>query len=95
MEPHLLPPHFTLYTYNHVFKALPTEPQHTKYLYTEIQHFLWTKQVDGQTKQKRRLVARNSLMAGIAMGACPYLILEKLSEVFSKTYHRKYTKKRS
>jgi hypothetical protein len=35
--------------YNHIFMALPVEPQHTEPLFLEILCFLWTKQVDGRT----------------------------------------------
>jgi hypothetical protein len=51
--------------YNHVFMALPVEPRHTELLFSEILRFLWTKQVDGNTKQKRRLVAKRRISAGI------------------------------
>jgi hypothetical protein len=54
--------------YNHVFMALPVEPRHTESLFSEILRFLWTKQVDGNTKQKRRLVAKRRISAGIEMG---------------------------
>ncbi len=54
--------------YNHVFMALPVESQHTEALFSEILRFLWTKQVDGQTTQKRRLVARKCITAGLEMG---------------------------
>jgi hypothetical protein len=54
--------------YNHVFMALPVEPKHTEPLFSEILRFLWTKQVDGHTKQKRRLVAKQKISAGLEMG---------------------------
>jgi hypothetical protein len=54
--------------YNHVFMALPIEPRHTEPLFSEILRFLWTKQVDGHTKQKRRLVAKKRISAGLEMG---------------------------
>ncbi len=54
--------------YNHVFMALPIEPKHTEPLFSEILRFLWTKQVDGHTKQKRRLVAKKRISAGLEMG---------------------------
>ncbi len=54
--------------YNHVFMALPVEPKHTEPLFSEILRFLWTKQVDGHIKQKRRLVARRRISAGLEMG---------------------------
>jgi hypothetical protein len=54
--------------YNHVFMALPIEPKHTEPLFSEILRFLWTRQVDGHTKQKRRLVAKKRISAGLEMG---------------------------
>ncbi len=54
--------------YNHVFMALPVEPKHTEPLFSEILRFLWTRQVDGHTKQKRRLVAKKRISAGLEMG---------------------------
>jgi hypothetical protein len=54
--------------YNHVFMALPVEPRHTEPLFSEILRFLWTKQVDGHPKQKRRLVAKKRISAGLEMG---------------------------
>ncbi len=48
--------------------ALPVEPPHTENLFSEILHFLWTKQVDSQTAQKRRLVAKKRISAGLDMG---------------------------
>jgi hypothetical protein len=54
--------------YNHVIMALPVESQHTESPFSEILRFLWTKQVDGQTKQKRRLVAKTRIAAGLEMG---------------------------
>jgi hypothetical protein len=50
--------------YNHVFMALPIEPRQTESLFSEILRFLWTKQVDGHTKQKRRLVVKKRISAG-------------------------------
>ncbi len=48
--------------------ALPVEPQHTEPLFSEILRFLLTKQVDGQMTQKRRLVAKKRIAAGLEMG---------------------------
>jgi hypothetical protein len=48
--------------------ALPVEPQHTESLFSEILCCLWTKQVDGRTTQKRRLVAKKRIAAGLEMG---------------------------
>ena len=54
--------------YNHVFMALPTTKQQGKDLYGEILSFLWTKQEDGETKQKRRLIAKHRIPASHHMG---------------------------
>jgi hypothetical protein len=54
--------------YNHVFMALPVEPIHTENLFSKILRFLWTKQVDGWIAQKRRLVAKKRISAGLDMG---------------------------
>jgi hypothetical protein len=54
--------------YNHDVMALPVAPQHTAELHKEVLSFLRTRQVDGQTKQKRRLVAKKPLSAGLEMG---------------------------
>jgi hypothetical protein len=37
--------------------ALPIESGHTQGIYKEVFKFLWTTQLEGQTQQKRRLVA--------------------------------------
>ncbi len=54
--------------YNHLFMALPMEPQHTENLFSKILRFLWTKQVNGRTPQKRRLVSKKRISAGLEMG---------------------------
>ena len=54
--------------YNHVFMALPTYPQQGDNLYKEVLNFLWTRQVDGNTVYKRRLVAKERIPASHAMG---------------------------
>jgi hypothetical protein len=37
-------------------------------LYMDVQGFLWTKQLDGQTEQKRILLAKRRLAVGLQMG---------------------------
>jgi hypothetical protein len=54
--------------YNHVFMALPVDITYTDNLQKDILKFLWTRQLDGHTKQKQRLVAKNRLGAGLEMG---------------------------
>jgi hypothetical protein len=51
--------------YNHVLMALPVGKIYTDELQKEILKFLWTRQHEGQTKQKRRLVAKMRLGAGL------------------------------
>ena len=45
--------------YNHVFMALPVLDEQADAIFNEILSFLWTRQVDGEQVQKRRIVARN------------------------------------
>jgi hypothetical protein len=54
--------------YNHVFMALPTYREQGEMLYKETLNFLWTRQVDGNTVCKRRLVAKDRIPASHAMG---------------------------
>jgi hypothetical protein len=70
--------------YNHDVMALPVAPQHTAELHKEVLSFLRTRQVDGQTKQKRRLVAKKPLSAGLEMGGLAFHTLTKQSGVFSR-----------
>ena len=54
--------------YNHIFMALPVQKEMTKRLHQEILDFLWTKQHDGETIQKRRLVAKDRIPASFNRG---------------------------
>ena len=45
--------------YNHVFMAIPILSAQTDVLFEELLSFLWTRQKEGQTVQKRQLVAKN------------------------------------
>jgi hypothetical protein len=49
--------------YNHIFMTLLVQKEMTKRLHQEILDFLWTKQHDGETIQKRRLVAKDRIPA--------------------------------
>jgi len=49
--------------YNHIFMALPLRNEDTDNLQQEILDFLWTRQRDGETIQKRRLVAKGRIPA--------------------------------
>ncbi len=54
--------------YNHVFMSLPTFEQQSDLLHKEVLNFLWTRQVDGNTVCKRRLVAKNRIPASHEKG---------------------------
>ena len=54
--------------YDHVFMALPIFSAQTDKLFEELLSFLWTHQKEGQTVQKRRLVAKNRIAANLEMG---------------------------
>jgi hypothetical protein len=54
--------------YNHVYMALPTLKNQGDALQKEVLSFLWTRQVDGNTVGKRRLVAKNRIAASHSMG---------------------------
>jgi hypothetical protein len=75
--------------------ALPLEPQYTKELYRKVQCFLLTKQMDGQTRQKRRLVAKSRLVAGVIMGRLGIPHLDKTIRRFPQNLIQKIHKKES
>jgi hypothetical protein len=58
--------------YNHVFMALPITNNHIDELQKLVLKLLWTRQLDGQTKQKQRLLAKKRLGAGLEMGGAWY-----------------------
>jgi hypothetical protein len=70
--------------YNHVFMALPITSNYTDELQKAILKLLWTRQFEGQTKQKRRLVAKNRLGAGLAMGGLGIQPIENTVEGFQQ-----------
>jgi hypothetical protein len=70
--------------YNHVFMALPITSNYTDELQKAILKLLWTRQIEGQTKQKRRLVARGRLGAGLAMGGLGIQPVENTVEGFQQ-----------
>jgi hypothetical protein len=49
--------------YNHIFMALPLRNEDMDNLQQEILDFLWTRQMDGETIQKRRLVTKGRIPA--------------------------------
>ena len=54
--------------YNHIFMAIPFQSEDIKAIHKEILDFLWTKQRDGETVQKRRLVAKDRISASFNRG---------------------------
>ncbi len=75
--------------YNHVFMALPISSNHISELQKAVLKVLWTHQLDGQTKQKRRLVARNRLGAGLEMGGLGVQPLENTVQGFQQNLLQK------
>jgi hypothetical protein len=74
---------------NHVFMALPVEPLHTENLFSEILRFLWTKQEDGRTAQKRRPVAKKRISAGLDMGGLGIQHLDETIQGFRQNLIQK------
>jgi hypothetical protein len=70
--------------YNHVFMALPIATNHTHEVQKEIFKLLWTSQLDGQTRQKRRLVAKKRLGAGLEIGGLCIQPLENIVQGFQQ-----------
>jgi hypothetical protein len=75
--------------YNHVFMALPISSNHIYELQKAVLKMLWTRQLDGQTKQKQRLVARNRLGAGLEMGGLGVQPLENSVQGFQQNLLQK------
>ncbi len=70
--------------YNHVFMVLPITSNHIDELQKAVLKLLWTRQHDGQTKQKRRLVARNRPGAGLELGGLGVQPLENTVQGFQQ-----------
>ncbi len=75
--------------YNHVFMALPMSCNHIDELQKAVIKMLWTRQVDGQTKQKQRLVARSRLGAGLEIGGLGVQPLENTVQGFQQNLLQK------
>jgi hypothetical protein len=75
--------------YNHVFMALPITSNHIDDLQKAVLKMLWTRQLDGQTKQKRRLVARNRLGTGLEMGGLGVQPIENTVQGFQQNLLQK------
>jgi hypothetical protein len=79
--------------YNHIFMSLPIEEQYTKRIFDQILKFLWTRQVDGETYYKRRLVSKLRVNAGYNMGGLniphPDTVAEGLQINFLQKIYKK------
>jgi hypothetical protein len=81
--------------YNHVLIALPVGEPYIDELQKEILKFLWTRQHEGQSKQKRRLVTKCVLGQVSKWGVLASNLLRTLYRAFSKTLYKKYIKKQT
>jgi len=54
--------------YNHIFMALPIQIDQCLQVDKDIRSFLWTRQDKGETKQKRRLIAKDRISAPHTVG---------------------------
>ncbi len=75
--------------YNHVFMSLPVPGNHIDDLQKAVIKMLWTRQIDGRTKQKRRLVARSRLGAGLEMGGLGIQPIENTVQGFQQNLLQK------
>jgi len=80
--------------YNHIFMALPLAGGQADTLHKEILNFLWTRQKDGVTRNKRKLVAKNRLPASHDKGGlqiphpretCEGLHINLLQKIYRKS----------
>jgi hypothetical protein len=70
--------------YYHVFMALPITNNHIDELQKAVLKLLRTRQLDGQTRQKRRLVAKKRLGAGLEIGGLGIQPLENTVQGFQQ-----------
>jgi len=67
---------------NHILMVLPVQKSTLLELDKEIRDFLWTKQCQGETVQKRRRVAKNRLAADYHLGGLNVPSFQTLAEGF-------------
>jgi hypothetical protein len=79
--------------YNHVMMALPVGKRYIDELQKEVLKFLWTRQQEGQSKQKRRLVAKTRIGAGLEMGGLGIQPIENTAQGFEQNLVQKIYKK--
>ena len=68
--------------YNHILMALPLTTHNLEELDKGVRTFFWTKQVEGVTFQKRRLVAKNRLPAAHSVGGLQVPLLSTTATSF-------------
>jgi hypothetical protein len=68
--------------YNHILMALPLSTQNLEELDKGVRAFFWTKQVEGVTFQKRRLVAKTRLPAEHSVGGLQVPLLSTTATSF-------------
>jgi len=68
--------------YNHILMALPIPQTILKEIDAEVGAFFWTRQKDGETKQKRKLVAKSRISAEYNMGGLKVPTLQNTAEGF-------------
>jgi hypothetical protein len=73
--------------------SLPIDKTYTDILDKEVLPFLWTRQQDGQTVQKRRLVAKKRLAAVLEMGGLGIQSLEHTVQGFQQNLTQKIYKR--
>jgi hypothetical protein len=73
--------------------ALPVTSNHIDGLQSAVLKILWTRQADGHTKQKRRLVAKTRLGAGLEMGGLGIQPIEHTVQGFQQNLLQKIYKR--
>lgn len=79
--------------YNHILMALPFTQTQLEVLDKEVRSFFWTKQQDGHTVQKRRLVAKKRIPADYSVGGLKVPLLETTAKSFRLNLLQKIYKK--
>ena len=68
--------------YNHVLMALPVTKGHLDTLDKEVRTFFWTRQKEGETLQKRRVVAKNRIPADMEVGGLRVPLVQTIAQGF-------------
>jgi len=68
--------------YNHVLMALPVTKEQLDNLDKEVRTFFWTRQKEGETLQKRRVVAKNRIPADMEVGGLRVPLVQTIAQGF-------------